>query len=145
MRILMNRNIDSSLILYDGVCNFCNTWVDILLRLDTNRKFRFAPLQSKLGSELLVSIGKSANDISSVILISHLTGQYHAKSDCVLKVVEELGPMAKIASQTLVRVAPISMRDSIYDTVAINRYNLMGRREECRCSDPMFADRFILD
>jgi predicted DCC family thiol-disulfide oxidoreductase YuxK len=145
MNVLMNRNIDSDLILYDGICNFCNTWVDILLRLDRNRKFRFAPLQSKLGSELLESIGKSSNDISSVILISKLTGQFYAKSDCVLKVVEELGPLANMASKTLVRVAPTSIRDSIYDTVAANRYNLMGKREECRCSDPLFADRFILD
>ena len=134
----------SDVILYDGVCNFCNTWVDILLRIDTSKKFKFAPLQSKVGKELLLSIGKDEDDISSVILVK-TTGDSFDKSRCVLKVVEELGPVAKLASLAALAVVPDGVRDSIYDTVAKNRYNLMGKRDECRCSDPEFADRFLLD
>ena len=59
------------MILYDGVCNFCNAWVDILLKIDGGSipKFRFAALQSGVGMKLLEGIGKDANDISSVVLI----------------------------------------------------------------------------
>lgn len=120
-------------------------WVDILLRIDLQKKFRFAPLQSSVGQELLVSIGKEADDISSVILVQAKTGESFDKSRCVLKVVEELGPVAALASRTALMAVPESIRDSIYDTVAENRYNLMGKRDECRCSDPEFADRFLLD
>ena len=137
-------------ILYDGVCNFCNAWVDILLRLDVQQKFRFAPLQSKVGQALLTQIGKQADDISSVVLIKKKSGtnnkrEWYDKSRCVLQVVQELGPVAAVASRAALAVVPEQIRDSIYDTVAQNRYNFMGKRDECRCSDPQFAHRFLLD
>jgi predicted DCC family thiol-disulfide oxidoreductase YuxK len=129
-------------ILFDGVCNFCNTWVDLLLRVDVNRRFKFAPLQSAIGKRLLTEIGKDADDISSVILIQP-TLEYYDKSACVLRVVEELGPVAKIASVSAERLLPKRLRDSVYDTVAENRYNFMGKRDECRCGDPEYFDRFL--
>mmetsp|Transcript_17637 Transcript_17637/g.27008 ORF Transcript_17637/g.27008 Transcript_17637/m.27008 type:complete len:294 (-) Transcript_17637:6-887(-) len=138
------KDLTNPVILYDGVCNFCNTWVDLLLRIDAKERFRFAPLQSTVGKSLLVSIGKQADDISSVVLVTK-DGNSYDKSRCVLKVVQELGPLASIASNTALAVVPEPLRDGIYDTVAENRYNLMGKRDECRCSDPRFADRFLLD
>jgi predicted DCC family thiol-disulfide oxidoreductase YuxK len=133
-----------NVILYDGVCNFCNTWVDLLLRIDTAKKFRFAPLQSSVGQQLLLSIGKDANDISSVVLIKE-NGDFFVKSECVSQVVREMGPIAALASKTASGLLPERLRDSMYDAVAENRYNLMGRRDECRCSDPKYADRFLMD
>lgn len=150
-KVLANTDqIANDVILYDGVCNFCNSWVDILLRIDTSKKFKFAPLQSQVGKQLLVSIGKDAEDISSVILVKHRPQQptspeFFDKSRCVLKVVEELGPVARVASRVALTLVPEDIRDVVYDTVAQNRYNLMGKRDECRCSDPQFADRFLLD
>ena len=157
-----DRRYDGNdIILYDGVCNFCNTWVDVLLRIDVRKRYRFASLQSRTGRNLLVAIGKEPDDISSVVLIEGrgtTTGDdgttttattspltYYDKSRCVLRVVQKLGPIAGMASQAALRLVPASVRDSVYDTVAENRYNLMGKREQCRCSDPQFADRFILD
>jgi predicted DCC family thiol-disulfide oxidoreductase YuxK len=134
--------LDQPVILFDGVCNFCNTWVDLLLRIDVNQKFKFAPLQSPTGQRLLQAIGKDANDISSVVLIQPDLVSYD-KSSCVLQVVTELGPLARIASGTAQRLLPARFRDSVYDLVAENRYRLMGKREECRCGDPKYADRFL--
>merc|ERR1719491_1195345 len=85
-----------NIILFDGICNFCNTWVDILLRLDSNtQKFVFTPLQSNVGKHLLISIGKESDDISSVLLIK-IDGEYYDKSDCVLQVVKEIGPVGNV-------------------------------------------------
>jgi hypothetical protein len=58
-----------NVILYDGVCNFCNAWVDILLQVDTKKVFRFAALQSATGMKCLEGVGKERDDISSVMLI----------------------------------------------------------------------------
>jgi len=135
-------NLPKNVILFDGVCNFCNTWVDILLRIDRNKKFKFAPLQSEVGKKLLTSIGKEADDISSVLLVKDdLT--YYDKSRCVIQVLEELGPLAGTFSKIVEKTVPTGLRDGIYDTVAENRYNFLGKRTECRCGDPSFADRFI--
>jgi predicted DCC family thiol-disulfide oxidoreductase YuxK len=129
-------------ILYDGVCNFCNTWVDILLRLDKNKRYKFAALQSEFGMRLLEAVGKEKNDISSVVLVEPDL-QYYDKSACVLRVVEELGPIARLGSNMAARLVPEPLRDSIYDMVAENRYSLMGKREICRCGDPKYSDRFL--
>jgi len=136
---------ESKIILFDGVCNFCNTWVDILLRIDLNKKFKFTPLQSDIGKSLLVSIGKDDDDISSVILVDqdNKNRDYYDKSACVLRVVEELGPLAGVFTKATETVIPKNMRDSVYDMVAENRYNFLGKRDVCRCSDPRFADRFL--
>jgi len=137
--------VEGKVILFDGVCNFCNTWVDILLRIDLNKQFKFTPLQSDIGKSLLVSIGKDADDISSVILVQgdNVKRDYYDKSACVLRVVEELGPLAGVFTKATETIIPRDIRDSIYDTVAENRYNFLGKRDECRCSDPNFADRFL--
>jgi predicted DCC family thiol-disulfide oxidoreductase YuxK len=111
----------SNVILYDGVCNFCNTWVDIMLRLDNDKKFKFCALQSSKGRELLTKIGRNADDISTVVLIK--LGFY---------IVSILGSLL-----------PGFLRDGMYDTVAANRYRILGKRDKCRCEDDRYADRFI--
>jgi predicted DCC family thiol-disulfide oxidoreductase YuxK len=65
-------SIKKNIVLYDGVCNFCNKWVDILLKLDSQKQFTFSALQSDKGKELLEAIGKNKNDISSVVFIKEL-------------------------------------------------------------------------
>jgi predicted DCC family thiol-disulfide oxidoreductase YuxK len=138
------RKFDTGpIILFDGVCNFCNAWVDILLHIDQKKIFKFAPLQSTVGQELLISIGRRPNDISSVVYIDNET--FYDKSDCVLQVLGKTlgvpaGPLAVAAVEALV---PLQWRDQIYDTVAENRYNLLGKRDECRCGDPQYSDRFL--
>jgi predicted DCC family thiol-disulfide oxidoreductase YuxK len=142
------ERLQHPVILFDGVCNFCNVWVDLLLSIDANKRFRFAPLQSEIGRTLLAAIGRRPDDISSVVLIYPLVHHmdepsYHVKSACVLKVVEELGPVAAAASASAKFLLPAGVRDSIYDTVAENRYSLLGKRDQCRSGDPQYYDRFL--
>jgi predicted DCC family thiol-disulfide oxidoreductase YuxK len=149
-RTTTTKIIDGPVILFDGVCNFCNAWVDILLRIDLQRQFKFAPLQSTIGRELLVSIGRRPDDITSVILIDPRGQQnnndapvYYDKSDCVLQVVKTLGWPAMVAANAATALVPIGSRNGLYDLVAENRYNLLGKRDECRCGDPQYSDRFL--
>eukprot|EP00520_Triparma_pacifica_P016174 CAMPEP_0118632682 /NCGR_PEP_ID=MMETSP0785-20121206/580_1 /TAXON_ID=91992 /ORGANISM="Bolidomonas pacifica, Strain CCMP 1866" /LENGTH=177 /DNA_ID=CAMNT_0006523479 /DNA_START=106 /DNA_END=635 /DNA_ORIENTATION=- len=122
----------NNVILYDGVCNFCNAWVDILLRVDRKNKFRFAALQSRVGMELLEGVGKEKDDISSVMLIKEnqtgtLTG--YQKSDCIVEVIKELGiPATGVVASGLSRALPRGVKDGMYDAVARNRYNFLGKR-----------------
>mmetsp|Transcript_4345 Transcript_4345/g.4498 ORF Transcript_4345/g.4498 Transcript_4345/m.4498 type:complete len:194 (-) Transcript_4345:339-920(-) len=133
----------SNIILFDGVCNFCNKWVDIMLKLDTGKKFKFCALQSEKGKELLQAIGKNADDISTVVLIKSLgKREAYYKSDAVLKVLEQLG-LPLFAASAVGSTLPLFIRNGMYNEVAANRYNFLGKREICRCADPEFADRFV--
>ena len=137
---LINTN---NVILFDGVCNFCNKWVDLLLKLDVDKKFKFASLQSNAGQVLLKRIGKEKGDISSVILVKNATTrEYYSKSDVVINVLKELrlGPVPAFLVQ---RLLPTSLRDGIYDVVADNRYSILGKRDECRLPDKEYLDRFL--
>lgn len=135
--------LDHPIILFDGVCNFCNAWVDVLLRIDRKGIYRFTPLQSPLGQRLLQSIGKEKDDISSVLLIEADGKTYYSKSECVLQVIRQLGPLAGFASRAITVLLPESVRNGIYDMVAENRYNFLGERNTCRSGDPIYFDRFL--
>ena len=139
----ITTKLDHPIILFDGVCNFCNTWVDILLRLDTNGVYKLTPLQSKLGKSLLQSIGKEADDISSIVLIETDGRTFYTKSDCVLQVVSQLGQPFQLGMNILKFTVPPMIRDTIYETISENRYNLLGKRDACRSGDPIYFDRFI--
>lgn len=135
-------------ILFDGVCNMCNSAVNLALDWDPEGKLRFSALQSNVGRSLLEANGRKADDISSIVLVTK-DGAF-LKSDAVLKITEELTPLsllplrpAAILGQFIV---PKFMRDLIYDGVADNRYQLMGKRTECRFdTDGEFEKRFVND
>ena len=137
------------IILFDGVCNLCNTAVNLALDWDPSGKLRFAALQSNVGRSLLEVNGRNANDISSIVLVTK-NGAY-TKSDAVLKITEELTPFSSLlplkpAAIIGRYVIPKFIRDLIYDGVADNRYDLMGKKDMCRFdADGEFEDRFIND
>jgi predicted DCC family thiol-disulfide oxidoreductase YuxK len=150
-----NAILESKVILFDGVCNFCNTWVDFLLYMDKNKLFKFCALQSSLGKEILQLIGKENTDISSVVYIEKFgksenkelytnddnnNNKIYFKSEAVLKVFAQLGLPANLISQFFLLI-PSWFRDTIYDIVVLNRYNILGKRKECRCSDD--STRFL--
>mmetsp|Transcript_18898 Transcript_18898/g.43821 ORF Transcript_18898/g.43821 Transcript_18898/m.43821 type:complete len:252 (-) Transcript_18898:3-758(-) len=136
------------IILFDGVCNLCNNAVNLALDWDPKGKLRFSALQSNVGRSLLEANGRRADDISSIVLVTK-DGAY-TKSDAVLRITEELTPLSLLPlrpAAVLGRLAvPKILRDVIYDGVADNRYQLMGKRNECRFdADGEFDNRFVDD
>jgi len=136
-------------VLFDGVCNLCNNAVNLALDWDPGARLRFCALQSSAGRSLLEANGRSADDISSIVLVTKNDGAL-VKSDAVLRITQELAPaplLPLLPLATAGRVLlPRVLRDAIYDNVADNRYALMGKRNECRFdADGEFEDRFVSD
>lgn len=136
------------IILFDGVCNLCNSAVNLALDWDPKGKLRFSALQSNVGKSLLQAHGRDANDISSIVFVT--TNGAYTKSDAILGITQELNPIPLVPLKPLAMmgkmVVPQFLRDLIYDGVADNRYSLMGMREECRFdADGEFDDRFVDD
>ena len=132
------------MILFDGVCNLCNTWVDLILKVDRGKKFRFCPLQSDTGRALMAAVGRDPDDMSTIVLIKSLaTQETYIKSKAVLKVVEQLTWPFRVLS-AVGSVVPNAVRDKMYDAVAANRYKMLGKRDQCRAVTPDDADRFIM-
>ena len=133
------------IILFDGVCLFCNAGVDLTLSLDTQERFRFASLQSKVGQSLLLQHGKQPHDLSSIVLVESLD-EASFESDAILKIARELKGLPKVLrflSKASLKVVPLPIRNGAYHVVANNRY-LFGHTEECRLDlDGVLARRFV--
>jgi predicted DCC family thiol-disulfide oxidoreductase YuxK len=75
------------IILFDGICNFCNASVHFIIKRDPQAHFRFASLQSEAGKEMLAKY-RIPKDINSLIFI--IGERYYTKSSAVLRVCKHL-------------------------------------------------------
>lgn len=130
---------EKPIILFDGVCNFCNSAVNFIIRQDKKRIFRFAPLQSAAGQALLKKHGLSAADLSSFVLIEK--GRAYKRTTAALMVANHLPVYWRWTN--LFWVIPASIRDIVYNIIARNRYKWFGRKEECMIPTPDLRSRFL--
>ena len=127
------------IILFDGVCNFCNRSINIILDHDQDAHFQFAPSQSTAGKDILQQFGLEQNGKSSVILIDN--EKVYTKTDAVILIATHLKGWPKLFR--LIKFIPKFLRDFAYDLIAKNRYALFGKRETCRIPDESIRHRFL--
>jgi predicted DCC family thiol-disulfide oxidoreductase YuxK len=127
------------IILFDGVCNFCNGAINFVLRQDKKGIFRFAALQSQAGQKLLQQHNLSTKEFDSFVLIDN--GKIYKKSAASLRVMNRLPWYWKEAQ--LFRIIPAAFRDAIYDFIAKNRYKWFGKKEQCMVPTPEIRNRFL--
>lgn len=130
-------------ILFDGVCNLCNGFVQFVIRHDAAGRFRFAALQSDAGRALLAAHGtaaaSAAADPESVLLLSG--GQLYSHSDAVLRIAQGLGGGWQLLG--VGKLLPRAWRDAAYRFVARHRYRWFGRQESCLLPTPALKARFL--
>ena len=128
-----------NLILFDGVCNFCNTAVQTVIEIDRHKIFQFAAIQSELGQRLYRQHGLDPIDIQTLMLVDG--ERVLTKSDAVLAVLSKLdGGWQYLANFT---VMPQPLRDWAYTEFARQRFVLFGRRDACMVPTPALQERFI--
>ena len=126
-------------ILFDGVCNFCNGSVNFIIQQDKKKVFRFAALQSEAGQRLLKEHNLPTKEFESFVLIDN--GKVYQKSSAGLKVYGKL-PWHWKWTQAFWLV-PKAIRDGVYDLVARNRYKWFGKKEACMVPTPERRSRFL--
>ena len=129
----------SGVVVFDGVCNLCNTVVQTIIRGDPDGQFQFASLQSEGGRRLLEQHGMNALEPETVVLIRD--GRVFTMSDAVLEIVRHMHfpyPLLLVGY-----VLPRFIRDALYRVVARNRYRWFGRRDLCVMPTPDLRRRFL--
>ncbi len=116
------------LLLFDGVCTLCNASVDLVIRNDSKRRFRFASLQSEVGQQILQERGLSQSKFDSVLYLHN--GVLHSKSGAALRIASRLDGLWPLFAVFL--LIPPFLRDAMYGWIARNRYSWFGKRETCR-------------
>jgi predicted DCC family thiol-disulfide oxidoreductase YuxK len=127
------------IIVFDGVCNFCNGWVRFIIARDRARRFQFVTAQSVLGRQLMAAAGLSPDTLDSVMLVDGR--RYFLRSDAILRTLGLLGGWPSAFS--VLRVLPKFVRDPCYTAFARRRYRLFGRSDVCVVPAPEWRDRFV--
>lgn len=140
----------SPILLYDGVCGFCNRVVQFTLHHDRHAMFRFAPLQSPLAARILARHGVNSGNLDTFFVVvnpnlieDRSTAEYLlSRSDAVIYVLQQLGGWGRAAS-LLLRLIPKFLRNLTYNMVAGHRYSILGRSEICPVPGPKHRTRFL--
>lgn len=144
----MNDQLDPSvhewtkyerLILFDGVCKWCNAWVSVTIAHDPAGKFKFATLQSEQAQRILRDLNLSATDYQTFLLLEGC--RVYTKSTAALMVIRQLSRWWPLYYLCVLVPAPI--RDAVYDFVARHRYQWMGRAATCRVPTQAERERFV--
>ena len=128
----------SNLILFDGVCNFCNRWVNIIIRFDKKGMFKFASLQSDIAQQILKEHNYNFLN-ESVVLIQN--EKIFSHSTAALLIARQLQFPFFLLYGCI--VIPAFFRDTVYNWIAKNRYRWFGKREVCRIPSEQERERFL--
>lgn len=129
----------NAIVLFDGVCNLCNSSVQFIIARDTKAYFRFASLQSEVGKSLLASHHLSPDSIDTIVLVEK--GNAFVRSAAALRIAQHLDGAWRWLS--IFRVLPLPLRDALYNFVARNRYRWFGKEESCWLPTPDLRERFL--
>jgi predicted DCC family thiol-disulfide oxidoreductase YuxK len=126
-------------VLFDGVCNFCDATINFLIRHDSRARFRFAPLQEAAGQALLQQLGLNTSTFDTFLLLEQ--GRVYQKSTAALRVLRQLpGAWPLLYGFAIV---PVFLRDAVYGFIARNRYRWFGRKDACLIPDKSVRGRFV--
>lgn len=128
------------IILFDGVCNLCNSAVQFVIQHDTKDVFRFVAIQSHLGQEIIKYIGIDTKKTDSIILYEPGIAYYY-KSNAALQIAQNLGEIFYLV--TLFRIIPTGIRNQLYDYIAKKRYKWFGKKESCMIPSPELKAKFL--
>jgi len=130
---------DSHILLFDGVCNLCNSFVQFIIKRDPEGKFKFASLQSASGQALLKQFGLPRTDFESFVYIKG--NECFQQSSAGLRVLKELGGIWKLFYGFI--IVPEFIRNFMYNELAKRRYKLFGKKDTCMLPTPGIKSRFL--
>jgi predicted DCC family thiol-disulfide oxidoreductase YuxK len=130
---------EKPIILFDGVCNFCNAIVNFIIRQDKKNVFLFCALQSEPGKKLLKQYEINWKDSDSFVVIEN--GKAYQKSTAGLRLYNKLPWYWKWTQ--LFWIVPKFIRDWVYGFIAKNRYRWFGKKDRCMIPAPEVRKKFL--
>ena len=130
---------DKKIILFDGVCNYCNDKINFIIKNDKQDVFRFVALQSETGQKIIKYLGIDSS-IDSIILYEPGYA-YFIKSEAVFRIIKHLSSAVKLL--LVFNFIPNGIKNIFYDLIAKNRYNWYGKKESCMMPTEEVKRKFI--
>lgn len=137
---MIDLQTNNKIILFDGVCNFCNNTVLKIIKYDTKNQYVFAALQSDIGKEITTYLNIDTSKIDSIILYEPSV-TYYLKSTAALKIITSFGSFWSLA--IILKYIPEKIRNYGYDFIAKNRYKWFGKKEACIIPSKEIKEKFL--
>jgi predicted DCC family thiol-disulfide oxidoreductase YuxK len=131
--------MQEGLVLFDGVCNFCNYWVQFALKRNKKKSLKFGSLQGDTAKEILPGFNIDPNVLSSVYLIEK--DKIYKESSAALHICKHLDGAWKLLY--ILIFIPAFLRDPFYKLIARFRYKWFGKKEACMIPTPEQRSRFV--
>jgi len=128
------------IILFDGICNLCDGFVNFVFARDPNSIYSFAPLQSELAKKLLYQYNLP-NDLKTIVFVNEHDGRAYTHSTAVLEIARGL-PYPWSYSTSMLYI-PTFIRDTVYGMVSANRYLIFGKSKNACAYRPGLRKRFL--
>ncbi len=138
----MRPDTSHPLVLFDGVCNLCESTVQFIVRHDKRALFRFAPLQSTTAQKILAGFEYADSELSSVLLVSD--GRVYRKSRAALRIARQLDSAWPLLYYLFFWIPPV-IADLVYNFIGSHRYKWFGKKDVCWIPDDVIRRRFIDD
>lgn len=119
---LIKENI---IVIYDGMCGFCDSSIQFILDNEPSEKLRFVAFQSEIG-QLLVAKFKMETTLDSIILIENQ--KYFKKSKAIFRILKYVN--SRLSYLQYLNLLPTKLIDFGYDIIAKYRYKLVAQK--CR-------------
>jgi predicted DCC family thiol-disulfide oxidoreductase YuxK len=132
--------MNESLVLFDGVCNFCNYWVQFALKRNKKKSLKFGSLQGDTAKQILPGFNIDPTVLSSVYLIEK--NKIYKESTAALRICKHLDGVWKLLSVLI--IIPAFLRDPFYKLIAKYRYKWFGKKEACMIPTPEQRARFVV-
>ncbi len=132
--------MENAILIFDGVCNFCNGFINGIIDRDPKGKIKFAALQSEAGKKILKKYKISNTKVKDSLIF--IEGErYNTRSTAFLNIMKYLKfPYFLLYGFIII---PRCIRDSIYEFISKNRYKWFGKRATCRMPTKELKDRFL--
>ncbi|MEO8201320.1 MAG: DCC1-like thiol-disulfide oxidoreductase family protein [Gemmatimonadota bacterium] len=132
----------SPILLYDGLCGFCNTSVQFILGHETRHSLRFAALQGKFAAEVKLR-HPELEEVDSLVWVEGEGADERVtiRSAAALKVVNYMGGLWKL--YLIFALVPVPARDALYNLFARHRHKFFGRYGSCPVPTADVRTRFL--
>ena len=130
---------ENYIVIFDGVCNFCNGAVNFIIKRDNKDIFKFTPMQSATGQSLIKQYDVMDVGFDTFLLIKN--NRCYFRTDAALEITKELSGFWCLFR--VFKLLPSPLRDFFYRSLARNRYKLFGKRESCMIPTAELKNKFL--
>ena len=127
------------IIIFDGVCNFCNSSVNFIIKRDHKNVFVFTPMQSKPAQDLIAKYQVENVGFDTFLLIKN--NECYYRTDAALEITKDLSGLWFLFR--VFKLCPRPIRDYFYRLLARNRYSIFGKTDACMIPTAEVESKFL--